>query len=94
MRRQVMCVNRHDHHDPGQRITHIGGQGWRHTADEAIINILSLHADKYFIKPPSPASDEIEVIVRYRQGVSYLTTEVDGESQNNLLSLPQCVALR
>lgn len=89
MRRQVTCINKLDRYDPTERITHIGGVGWRIPAQQAIQNILSPFGDRYFVMR-TLLTGEVDVIVKYRLGIPYLTTEPDGENQNNLLSLSEC----
>ncbi|WP_368648557.1 DUF3892 domain-containing protein [Castellaniella ginsengisoli] len=91
MRRQVTCINKLDRHDPTERITHIGGLGWRIPAQQAIQDLLSPFGNRYFVMR-TLLTGEVDVIVKYRLGVPYLNTEADGESQNNLLSLPECTS--
>ncbi len=89
---QVTCVNKIDRFDPTDRIRRIGGGtttlgSWTRLQQDAIreidngINRFYVHDGRH----------SVWVIVRTSQfGNKYLTTEPDGESQNNLLSLPEC----
>lgn len=89
---QVQCINKQDRDNPWERIIHIGGTNadktrWKTTQQRAIDGIESGEWSFYV----GSGSNEVDVIVRTSQyGNKYLTTEADGESQNNLLSLPEC----
>ncbi|MBO9658187.1 MAG: DUF3892 domain-containing protein [Chitinophagaceae bacterium] len=88
MPQQIFCINRIDHTSPHYRITHVGWPGKKIPAAQAIRNIEQ-KLESYFVKPPG-ASHFVDVIVKYREGRPYLTTEADGDKQDNLLSLPEC----
>lgn len=63
------------------------GQRWKLTQPEAIEGIES-GKWAFFVRANSR---EVDVVVRVsRFNHKYLTTEPDGESQNNLLNLPEC----
>ena len=91
-RHQVSCINkRGDHHDPHERISHIGGVNhdnsrWRLTEDEAI---KAIEDGKYefFV---SVNGKTVNVVVAKHKERKYLKTEPDGYSPDNLLSLPEC----
>jgi hypothetical protein len=89
---QITCINKADRLNPYERITHVGGGGgllmsWKKTQQEAIREIEARINRFYVYKGREP----VWVIVRTSQyGNKYITTEADGESQNNLLSLPEC----
>jgi hypothetical protein len=94
MARQVQCVNKRDRPNPHERILNIGGVvngvRWKRPQEHAIADIEA-DASSYFVAPPR--GESVWVIVRTSQwGHKYLTTVADGESQNNLLSLPECPA--
>ena len=87
MSRQVTCINkRGDHYNPHERISHIGGVGWRHTEDEAIRNIEARY-DSYYV---TKNGRTVWVQVAVHNGRKYLKTEDDGYAPNNLLALPEC----
>lgn len=89
---QVQCINKRDRDNPWERITHIGGVNadgsrWRVTQESAIDGIKSGKWGFWVACEP----DSVWVIVKESHfGNEYLTTEADGENQNNLLSLPEC----
>jgi Protein of unknown function (DUF3892) len=88
---QVTCVSKSDRPNPHDRITHVGGDGhggWRLTQQEAIDMI-------------DRGDCEFRVLVKGRsvrvvtavgpQGDRYLRTSADGQFENNLLTLPDCL---
>lgn len=89
---RVECINKKDRDNPWERITHIGGFNengtrWSLTQQEAIDGINSGKWRFWVACKP----ESVWVIVsESRFGNEYLTTEADGETQNNLLSLPEC----
>jgi hypothetical protein len=89
---QITCINKTDRDNPHERITRVGGgstalTSWRKTQQEAIREI-DAGTNRFYVYD---GQKSVWVIVRVsRYGHKYLTTEADGESQNNLLSLPEC----
>lgn len=93
MARQVQCVNKQPRHDPFDRIKNISGVDngarWKRTQPDAIQDVLR-DPTSYYVMDRN-VNTSVWVIVRTsQQGNKYLTTEADGESQNNLLSLEEC----
>jgi Protein of unknown function (DUF3892) len=85
-RLQVTCINKADRYSAHERIENIGGYRWKHTEDDAIAYIEN-DVYSYYI---SRGGYEARVIIATRLGRKYLKTEDDGESPDNLLSLPEC----
>jgi hypothetical protein len=89
---EIKCINKRDRPNPHERITHVGGfadKQWKIRQEDAIAHIDSGEWDFYVRERGKTSS--VWVVVRVsRFGNKYLTTEADGESQNNLLSLPEC----
>jgi Protein of unknown function (DUF3892) len=89
---QILCITKSNRQSTHERITHIGGvnadgSSWRLTQQTAIDGIVSGQWT-FFV---SSYGQTVNVIVSIsRLNNRYLTTERDGESQNNLLSLPEC----
>lgn len=90
---QILCINKSDRFDPWARIKHIGGQNpdgsrWRLTLEAAIAGI---RAGKWQFWVAGNPSVWVEIALS-RFGNEYLKTEADGETPDNLLSLPECPA--
>ncbi len=84
---EVTCINkRGDHYDPHERINHIGGVGWRHTQQQGIENVEA-SPRAYYVSAPGSS---VWLTIGVHNGHTYLTTEPDGSTQNNLLALPEC----
>jgi len=90
---RITCINKIDRYDPHERITHVGGVNadgtrWKMSQPDAIAWVELPGHDNFWVEQ---GRVRVEVIIRIsRYGNKYLTTEADGESQNNLLSLPEC----
>jgi hypothetical protein len=90
-RHRVRCINKREHYNPHERITHIGGINadntrWKLTQEEAILGIES-GKYSFYVEERGFTS---EVIVASRNGRKYLKTTADGENPDNLLALPEC----
>lgn len=84
---QITCINKDDRQNPYQRITHVGGVGWKMTQQDAIRAIENRQRSFYV----SRGGRAVGVIVATSQyGNRYLKTEADSSEPNNLLSLPEC----
>lgn len=83
---QVRCVTKPDRYNPHERISHIGGDGWKITQREAITYI---EAGQYAFYV-SVGGHISYVIVALHNGNKYIKTTADGDQPNNLLSLPEC----
>jgi hypothetical protein len=89
---QVLCIKKSNRQSTHERITHIGGKNdngtaWKITQEEAIEGILT---GKWNFHVSSNGQTVSVIVSTSRLNHRYLTTERDGESQNNLLSLPEC----
>ena len=93
MARQVMCVNKQHRQNPHERILYIGGiEGgtrWKRSQPDAILDVERDATSYYVVDVRTRQS--VWVIVRTSQwGHKYLTTEPDGDAQNNLLAQDEC----
>lgn len=91
-RHEVRCVNKSDRYNPHERILFIGGINpngtrWKLSQEEAINGIES-GKWSFYVSRGGYTVDVIVAVSRY--GNKYLKTEADGESPDNLLSLPEC----
>jgi hypothetical protein len=71
---------------PHERISQIGGAGWRVGEEEAIA-ALKIDMNAFYIETDEGTA---YLIVRIHEGREYLTTEADGNETKQLLSLPEC----
>lgn len=90
---RVDCVTRTNRVSAYRRIRAIGGIGhdslrWRLSEEAAIVAIETDRAAFYIESPPGR---RVEIVVGQGLGRRYLKTEVDGESPDRLLALPDCV---
>ncbi len=90
MQVQISCINKRQHQNPHERITHVGGvhndKVWKLPEAAAIQGIKDGTYDFW----TSVNGKGIRVIVAAHNGREYLKTEPDGYAPNNLLSLPEC----
>lgn len=91
MRYQVSCINKTNRTSPHERIIRIGGiyggKRWSCTQKEAISYIES-GAHSFFV---NVRGNIVDIVVKISAlNNKYLTTEADGITQNNLLSLSEC----
>ncbi len=89
---EIKCINKLDRMNPHERITDVGGftdKQWKITQESAIVYIENNEWD-FYVREKGKTSSVWVIVRESRFGNKYLTTEADGESQNNLLSLPEC----
>lgn len=86
MATQITCIRKVDRTSAYERITHVGGAGWRKTSDEVITEI-DTGRQSYYV---SVGGNRTAVVTATRNGRKYLRTDADGDEPNNLLSLPTC----
>jgi hypothetical protein len=84
---QITCITKVDRYDPAERISHVGGIGWKLTLDDAIARIE--RGEWQFYVHVKGQSVWV-VVATSRFGNKYLKTQNDGHDENNLLSLPEC----
>jgi hypothetical protein len=86
---QIKCINKNPREDRHHAITHVGGYGdkhWKITQSDAIGMIERREWDFYTMVGGKRA----DVIVSTHNGRKYLKTTADGDTPDNLLSLPEC----
>jgi hypothetical protein len=82
----VTCITKTEHASPYQRISHIGGNGWRFTQEQAVQGILNEQYLFYMLK----GAKNIELTIGLYEDIIYLKTAADGPHPNHLLRLPEC----
>jgi hypothetical protein len=89
---EIKCINKTNRSDPHEKISHIGGinpdgRRWWITQEEAIAGI---ETQKWQFYVNVNGKSVWVVIARSAFGNKYIKTEADGDTPNNLLSLPEC----
>lgn len=86
----IQCINKSDRYNPHERIKSIGGvhDGKRWSLPEADA-IAGIESGKWTFVV-HVRNLEATVIIATRLGRKYLKTVADGETPDNLLSLPEC----
>lgn len=87
--REITCINKQPRNDPWDRIKYVGGSGWKMSQPDAI-SAIERQQLNFYVYSKSAGKTVWVIIGKSRFGNKYLTTEADGESQNNLLALPEC----
>ena len=91
-RHEIQCINKSDRPNPHERILSIGARNsdntaWKLSRQEAIEGIKNGQWSFYV----RWGASTVEVVVAVsRFGHYYLKTQADGETPDNLLSLPEC----
>lgn len=86
MPQEVTCINKNNRASAYERITHIGWHDKKITVQQAIEDINKTR-DSYYVQQ---GTHKVYLIVAKRNGVEYVKTENDGDTPDNLLSLPEC----
>jgi hypothetical protein len=89
---RVQCINKTHRTSSHERISHIGGINpdntrWKLTESDAVQGIKD---NRWAFYVEQPYGHRVQVIIAQRLGREYLKTEADGESPDNLPSLPEC----
>lgn len=86
MDRQITCINKTNRYDPHERISRVGGAGWRMSQAE-VVSAIEKKTDTFYTFVNGKRAN---VIVAAHNGNKYIKTENDGLQPNNLLELPEC----
>ncbi len=85
-RLQVTCINKREHYNPHERILFIGGTGWKHSQQDAIVYLRN-DSYSYYV---SVGGYTVDVEIALHNGNPYLKTKPDATGKDNLLNLPEC----
>ena len=88
----IRCIVKDDRYSPYERIRYVGGTNpdnsrWKQTQEETIREIDNREWE-YYVEARGHRVKVITAVSRF--GNRYLKTEADGDTPDNLLSLPQC----
>lgn len=84
---QVLCISKRDRNSRHEGITHLGGQGWKWTRDD-VIQSIEAKINTFFTRVGNNRSDI--GVVKGEHG-KYVRTYADGQWNDNLLALVECV---
>jgi hypothetical protein len=84
---QVTCINKQPRNNPHEGITHLGGRGWKWTRQE-VINAINSGSHTFYT---DVGGRRAYVGVVNGPNGQYVQTHADGQWNNNLLALPECV---
>jgi hypothetical protein len=84
---RVRCVSKQPRLDPHHGITHLGGENWNWTRQQVVASIEA-GTNTFFTLVGGARAD---VAVVNGPGGKYVRTHADGEWNDNLLALPECV---
>lgn len=91
-RHEIKCINKQDRFSIYEKIQYVGGinpggDRWKLSQAEAIQTIQNGKYE-FFVSRGGRIANVI--VAKSAQGNFYLKTEADGETPDNLLSLPEC----
>jgi hypothetical protein len=84
---RVTCINKANRQSIHESITHLGGNGWKLTRQQ-VIDRIDGHTDTFYTLVNGKRANV--GVVRHRPH-DYVQTYADGQWNNNLLSLPECL---
>jgi hypothetical protein len=83
---QVTCVDKRQRDSPHESITHLGSRGWRWTQN-AVVDSIAERTNTFYVMIAGRRAD-IDV-VKGPNG-DHVQSNLDGEWNDELLTLPQC----
>lgn len=84
---QVQCINKQPRNNSHEGITHLGGNGWKWARDQ-VVQSIEAKTNTFFTHVNGKRAD---VGVVNGSNGKYLRTYADGQWNDNLLALPECV---
>ena len=89
---QVTCITKPHPQSPHEHITHLGNPqvGWKWTRED-VIRSIDAGTNTFFVVDPYNRKRSEVGVVRPAGRAPYVRTHADGDWNDNLLSLNQCV---
>jgi hypothetical protein len=87
---RVKCITKPNRDSQHEHITHLGGQDWKWTREQVIASIDQKTNTFHVIDAAGHRSD-VGVVDPGNGRSRYVRTYADGDWNNNLLALPECV---
>jgi hypothetical protein len=87
---RVRCITKPNRDSPHEHITHLGGHDWKWTRDQVIASI-DAKTNTFFVVDAAGHRSEVGVVDPGDGRARYVRTYADGDRNNNLLALPECV---
>ena len=84
---QVTCINKQPRNNTHEGITHLGGSEWKWTRQQ-VIDSINRRTNTFFTRVDGKRADVGVGDGPYGQ---YVRTHADGQWNDNLLALPECV---
>ena len=84
---RVRCINKQPRQNPYEGITHLGGDGWKWTRQE-VVNSINAGINTFFT---FERGQRAEIGVVKGPNGDYLRTYANGQWNDNLLALIECV---
>lgn len=84
---QVTCINKQPRQNPHEGITHLGGASWWATRQQ-VVDAINARTNTYYT---FVSGKRANVGVVNGPDGSYLRTYADGQWNDNLLALPECL---
>ena len=85
---QVTCINKLNRNSPHEGSTHLGGSNWKWSREDVIRSIEN-KSNTFFTQVNGKRAD---IGVVNGPNGKYLRTHADGQWNDNLLALMECVA--
>lgn len=85
---RVKCINKQPRNNPHEGITHLGGADWKWTRDEVVRSIESKTNTFHTLE----GNKRADIGVVNGPNGKYVRTYADGQWNDNLLALPECVS--
>jgi hypothetical protein len=86
IRQEILCISKTNSIQYFERISHIGGPGWRYTEKQAIA-LLKIGTYEFYMKKDG---QRVKLIIGTCKEKPYLKTELDDLSPDCLLTLADC----